>query len=172
MPMSPSSKDKAIALAKVRSKTPNAENDDARPQPRNETVPTRSSSESNYVLSVLELYCRLPHTPKQPRSDDRFIARKLHHKRVPLQRVHAALLLGVARRLFRTDTEPPLPPIRSLRYFLPLLDELRYARVDDAYLNYLRDKLQEFLTPTDPDVDPSSGPLSSTTHVQLSFDWS
>jgi hypothetical protein len=156
----------------VSSKTQNDENDEKSPLPRNETVPTRFSSKTAYVRSVLELYCRLPHTPNHPRPDDRFLARKLHQQRVPLKRLHAALLLGVARRLFRTETQPPLSPIRSLRYFLPVLEELRYARVDDAYLNYLRDKLQEFLSQTAPDVDPSSRPLSSTTQDQLSFDWS
>ena len=135
-------------------------------------MPTRSSSETSYVLSALELYCRLPHTPKQPRPDDRFIARKLHQRRVPLRTVHAALLLGVARRLFRTETDPPLPPIRSLRYFLPVLEELRYARVDDAYLGYLRDKLRDFLRPVDPQNDTSLPPRSSTHDRQLSFDWS
>jgi hypothetical protein len=53
------------------------------------------------------------------------------------------LLLGTARRLFRPDESEPLMPIRSFRFFLPILDELRFAPVDSRYVNYLAQKIAD-----------------------------
>ena len=36
-------------------------------------------------------------------------------------------------------------PIRSIRFFLPIIDELKYAHLDNSYLNYLAHKLSDFL---------------------------
>jgi hypothetical protein len=108
--------------------------------------PSRTqTTPSPYVRSVLQLYTELPSTPHQPTADDRFVAQKLQLQRIPFRRVHAALLLGSARRLFRADPTEPLLPIRSIRYFLPVVDELAFAHLDSAYVDYLRQKLSEFL---------------------------
>lgn len=100
---------------------------------------------SPYVRAVLALYTALPHTPARPRPDDRFVIRRLESQRKPLLRVQAALLLGTARRVFRADTTDPLMPIRSFRFFLPVIDELRFAHVDQAYINYLARKIVDFI---------------------------
>jgi hypothetical protein len=34
-------------------------------------------------------------------------------------------------------------PIRSIRFFLPIIDELKYAHLDQGYLNYLARKLSD-----------------------------
>jgi hypothetical protein len=34
-------------------------------------------------------------------------------------------------------------PIRSIRFFLPIIDELKYAHLDQSYLNYLARKLSD-----------------------------
>lgn len=133
---------------------------------------TSSSQASGYVESVLDLYLRLPHTPQRFRPDDRFLAQQLRHRRIPLRTVHAALLLGSARRLFPTEPQPPLPPIRSLRYFLPVINELRFAKLDDSYLAYLRAKLARFLDQHPSCDHPLSTPQATEDHAQLSFDWS
>ena len=39
------------------------------------------------------------------------------------------------------DRKQPLPPIRSLAYFRPVIDELQANPLPDAYLDYLRLKL-------------------------------
>ena len=100
---------------------------------------------SSYSRSILQLYTELPHTPKRPSRDDRFVVQKLQRQRIPLRRVQAALLLGSARRCFRADSAEHLLPIRSIRYFLPVVEELAFARVDSDYIDYLRRKLCEFL---------------------------
>jgi hypothetical protein len=52
------------------------------------------------------------------------------------------LLLGTLRRLTRTTDLPPVPKIRSLAYFLPVIDELRLQPLPDGYFDYLRLKLR------------------------------
>ena len=47
--------------------------------------------------------------------------------------------LATARRNARPTDFNPLPPIRSLHYFLPVIDELPQGTPPDGYLNYLRD---------------------------------
>jgi hypothetical protein len=98
----------------------------------------------DYVRVVLESYVSIPGTPLRPRRDDRFVALELYRREVALQEVEAALLLGCARRTFR-EPEEALQPIRSLRYFVPVIEEVRQEGVDPAYVRYLRGKLSSVL---------------------------
>ncbi|MGH9629207.1 MAG: hypothetical protein ACRD7E_12880, partial [Bryobacteraceae bacterium] len=66
----------------------------------------------------------------------------LHERAVPLRLVESALLLGSLRRLVRPSDVPPLPPIRSLAYFQPVIDELLTHPMPDNYLEYLQMKLR------------------------------
>ena len=103
----------------------------------------RNPPPSLYVRSVLTLYQELPHTPSRPRPDDHFVVSQLERQKHPLLHLQAALLLGTARRIFRSDDAAPLVPIRSIRFFLPIIDELKYAHLDQGYLNYLARKLSD-----------------------------
>jgi len=60
----------------------------------------------------------------------------------PLSLVETALLLGSLRRLCRPSDLRPLPRIRSLAYFQPVIEELQDHPVPDGYLDYLRLKLR------------------------------
>src|SRR5215471_17015307 len=62
--------------------------------------------------------------------------------RFPLRVVESAFLLASLRRLARPSDGPPLSPIRSLAYFLPVIDELLAHPSPDNYLEYLRLKLR------------------------------
>jgi hypothetical protein len=42
----------------------------------------------------------------------------------------------------RPADAPPLPPIRSLAYFQPVITELQRQPLPDGYLDYLRLKLR------------------------------
>jgi hypothetical protein len=57
--------------------------------------------------------------------------------------VEFAFLLASLRRLARPSDGPPLSPIRSLAYFLPVIDELLAHPAPDNYLEYLRLKLRQ-----------------------------
>jgi len=102
------------------------------------------STESNsYLTSVMTLYLQLPETPMRVSLSDQSLARRLDKDCVPLETVEAALLLGSLRRLVRPKDAPPLSPIRSLAYFLPVIEELTEAPAPENYLDYLRLKLQQ-----------------------------
>jgi hypothetical protein len=91
-----------------------------------------------YVAAVLTLYLDLPDTPLRPSPVDQSLASRLHQQAVPLPLVESALLLATLRRLTRTADLPPLPKIRSLAYFLPVIAELQQQSLPDGYLDYLR----------------------------------
>lgn len=93
----------------------------------------------SYVDEILRLYLRLSDTPDRARPLDRRLAAQLHQQQIPLEIVRAALLLGAARRATHEPSYPPLQPIRSLHYFLPILEELRSNPPDPGYIDYLED---------------------------------
>ena len=57
-----------------------------------------------------------------------------------LDLVRSALFLATARRLARNPVEPPLPPVRSLHYFLPVLEEIKLQ--PPGYVQYLDSKVR------------------------------
>ena len=97
-----------------------------------------------YVAAVVMAYVELPETPLSANIQDHRQARRLHDRGIPLRIVESALLLGSLRRLIRPADLPPLPPIRSLAYFQPVIDELLVHPMPDNYLEYLRIKLNRF----------------------------
>ena len=91
------------------------------------------------VQRLLDLYCGLPHTAaRRPSINDRRLANQLCNQRIAFDLIEAALLLAIARRNRRDPQAPPLPPIRSLAYFLPVIEELRLNPPHPDYLRYLR----------------------------------
>jgi len=96
----------------------------------------------SYVASALDCYVRLPHTPNRPRKHDRLLARRLFDRSVPLDRVKAAFILATSRRTLRPADAPPLGPIRSLAYFLPVIEELQHTPPDPFYIRLLKDRLR------------------------------
>jgi len=98
-------------------------------------------SQEEFVDAVLDTYVSLPETPSRARRDDRYLAIKLYCQAIPLFQVKAAMLLATARRNFREPEADPLEPIRSLRYFVPLIEEIQRSGVDKSYVDYLQQKL-------------------------------
>ena len=76
-----------------------------------------------YMRQLLEAYRKTPGTTGTIRRPDRMLAAQLHQRGVPLRLVENALVLAAARRLMRPDA-PPLGTIRSLAYFLPVIEEV------------------------------------------------
>ena len=96
---------------------------------------------NEYGETVLKLYLQLPETPLKPSVNDRQTAESFRARQIDLKAVESALLLGTIRRLSRSSDMPPLSPIRSLAYFLPVIEELLFNPVPDDYLQYLRKKV-------------------------------
>jgi hypothetical protein len=96
-----------------------------------------------YVERILRFYRTLPQTTARTGPADRHLAEDLERQGVPLKLVEAALCLAALRRLQRPAEALPLPPIRSLHYILPILDELQHSPpLEDGYLDYLHDRLR------------------------------
>ena len=105
------------------------------------SLPSVDDSQTHFVETVIALYCKLPDTPNRHSRYDRHLAVQLYRQLVPLPLIEAAFMLATARRLLRDPSYPPLNPIRSLHYFLPVIEELRDQPPAPSYLEYMRRKL-------------------------------
>lgn len=96
-----------------------------------------------YRQTVIDLYLRLPDTPRRLSRLDLRLVRDLWERQIPLPLVETALLLAAARRAARPPDAYPLGPIRSLHYFSPVIEELLQTPLQngDAYLAYLRTRI-------------------------------
>ena len=100
------------------------------------------SGREDYVRKVLEAYRNTPGTCGNLRRPDRMLAIQLYQRGVPLLTVENALMLAAVRRLIRPAEAPPLTTVRSLAYFLPVIDEVLETEVGEEYFQYARQKLQ------------------------------
>jgi hypothetical protein len=94
-----------------------------------------------YIRQVLEAYRKTPGTMGTVRRADRTLAAQLYQRGVSVVVIENALVLAAARRLVRPAGAPPLGAIRSLAYFLPVLEEVLELRGSPDYFRYLRHKL-------------------------------
>jgi len=109
-----------------------------------------------WQMAVITQYLELPDTPLSVSLSDQRQARRWFEAGISLSLVEAALLLGSLRRLMRPPDAPPLPPIRSLAYFRPVVEELLEVAPSDSYRQYLRGKMQQWLR-AQPGVPSSTG---------------
>ena len=98
-------------------------------------------SQEEYVRQVLEAYRKTPGTMGTVRRADRLLAAQLYQRGLPPKVIENALVLAATRRLIRPADRPPLGTIRSLAYFLPVIEEVLELRVNSDYFEYLRHKL-------------------------------
>ena len=97
--------------------------------------------QEEYVRQVLEAYRKTPATMGTVRRADRLLAAQLYRRGLSLKVIENALVLAATRRLIRPSEAPPLGTIRSLAYFLPVIEEVLELRVSPDYFEYLRYKL-------------------------------
>lgn len=116
------------------------------------------SNPALYVSSVLMLYVDLPDTPLRANTQDQRQARSWFDRGVPMRVVETALLLACLRRHSRPPDVPPLPRIRSLAYFQPVIEELLEDPAPEGYLQYLRFKLRSIIDKADPAAVQKSTP--------------
>lgn len=97
--------------------------------------------QEEYVRQVLEAYRNTPGTTGTVRRADRVLAAQLYQRGLSVQVLENALVLAATRRLVRRADAPPLGTIRSLAYFLPVIEEVLEVHVSPDYYQYLRHKL-------------------------------
>jgi hypothetical protein len=95
-----------------------------------------------YAEAALRLYLQLPETPLRASPNDRRTAETLYARGISLAAIESALLLACVRRLSRSADLPQLSPIRSLAYFLPVIEEILFNPIPNDYLGYLRRKVE------------------------------
>ena len=108
-----------------------------------------------YVQAVLAAFLKLPDTPTRSRPPDRRLASQFHHRNIPLPTVKDALLLASARRVLRSQDAHPLAPVRSLYYFVPIIEELLETPLPKGYSRYLERKIAAFSTDCRQDFPPA-----------------
>jgi len=86
-----------------------------------------------FIRQVLEAYRKTPGTMGTVRRADRMLAAQLYQRGVSVTVVENALVLAATRRLIRPTGAPPLAAIRSLAYFLPVIEEVTELRVSADY---------------------------------------
>ncbi len=91
---------------------------------------------------VLESYRKTPGAMGTVRRADRALVAQLYLRGVSVSVIENAFVLAAARRLIRPANAPALGTIRSLAYFLPVIEEVLELRVSPDYFRYLRRKLE------------------------------
>jgi hypothetical protein len=99
-------------------------------------------SKEEYTRQVLEAYRKTPGTMGTVRRADRLLAAQFYQRGVPVSVVENAFVLAAARRLMRPADAPLLNTIRSLAYFLPVIEEVLDMRVSPEYFQHVRRKLE------------------------------
>jgi hypothetical protein len=96
----------------------------------------------HYIRQVLEAYRKTPGTMGTVRPPDRLLAAQLYQRGISASVIENAFVLAATRRLVRPADAPPLSTIRSLAYFMPVIDEVLEMRVSTDYFQHLRYKLE------------------------------
>ena len=104
----------------------------------------KRSRQQEYVRQVLDAYRRTPGTTGNIGRPDRHLAAQLYQREVPLTAVENALVLAAARRLLRPVNATPLATVRSLAYFVPVINEVLQLKLSPDYFQYLRGKIARF----------------------------
>ncbi len=98
--------------------------------------------QEEYIRQILEAYRKTPGTMGTVRRADRMRAAQLYQRGLSVSVIENAFVLAAARRLMRPGDAPPLGTIRSLAYFLPVIEEVIGLRVSPDYFQQVRRKLE------------------------------
>jgi hypothetical protein len=101
----------------------------------------------DYIRTILNLYARTPGVAVSARGSDQILAGCFFDRHIPIAVVESALVLGSARRIYSRSGLRVFPPIRSLHYFAPIVEEVLHQPLPPHYVQYLRLKLRSAMTP-------------------------
>ncbi|MCC6132597.1 MAG: hypothetical protein IT186_21945 [Acidobacteria bacterium] len=80
---------------------------------------------------------------------------------MPIEVLRAALQLATFRRLVRDADRPQLVPVRSLYYYLPVVDELLAQPLDPAWNRHLASRLAKLKSATTRGGSATSAPVQN-----------
>ena len=99
-------------------------------------------TQGEYIRQVLDAYRKTPGTMGTIRRQDRVLVAQLYQRGIAVAVIENAFVLAAARRLIRPADALPLGTIRSLAYFLPVIEEVLDMRVSPEYFQHVRRKLE------------------------------
>ena len=117
---------------------------------------SESLTPRDYVTAIRTALDDLPEPHGGFRPDDRRLALELHRRGVPIDIFRAAIGLATLRRLLRDPALPRLAPVRSLHYYLPVLEELLRTPPDPAWLDYLAARVAKLSPRLRENTDPAA----------------
>ena len=110
---------------------------------RESDMEAKTTDPKQYIKQLLDLYCHTPGTLGRVRREDRRLAVELYNRGVSLQTIEDAFVLATARRCLRAPDAAPLAPVRSLAYFVPVIEEVMTTPLPGEYGDYLKHKLRK-----------------------------
>ena len=125
------------------------------PYRRSDDCP-ESPEQKTYVESVRTCFLSLGCGSGEFGATDAADARNLQRRGIPLVVVEEAMLIGACRKYSSWFEGNALEPIRSLRYFDPLIAEIQKEPLPSGYPAYLREKIKKLATLWDENVKSSS----------------
>jgi len=99
---------------------------------------------SSYLDQIRRWMLQYPIIRSSFGAADQKLAAELFAKRIPLDQIDKALLLGVCRKYLAALNSTAPSPIYTLGYFVALIEEVAHTDVADAYWEYLRRRVRDF----------------------------
>ena len=85
---------------------------------------SRNAARHAYIAKVLRAYRATPGVLGRIRDADRQLAGQLFDREIPFYTVVNALIIAAGRRARHNAFSTPLPPVRSLHYFVAVIREV------------------------------------------------
>lgn len=105
-------------------------------------APPVPSATTAYIDSVRQAFLKPACIQADFGPDDQRLAAQWHRDRIPLETVRRAIHLGCVRKSCSIIDHPQSQPIRSLRYFRGVLQEVRELSVSDSFWDYVEVSLR------------------------------
>jgi hypothetical protein len=99
-----------------------------------------SHGQEEYIRQILDAYRKTPGTAGTICRPDGVLATQFYQHGISVSVIENAFVLAAARRLMRPADALPLGTIRSLAYFLPVIEEVLGMRVSPEYFQHVRRK--------------------------------
>ena len=97
-----------------------------------------SPEETEFIRSVRDLFLEPSCVQATFTAADHSFAARLFERRVPIEQVRRAILLGCARKYVALINHQMRHPITSLQYFAALVDEVGESNIPEGYWEPLR----------------------------------
>lgn len=96
---------------------------------------------STYVVEIKKMLLARACVQTSLSTADEILAREWFEHGITLERIERAILMGCSRKYVSWRNNQTRTPIGSLRYFEPILSELKDQKIDPEYWGYVRHRM-------------------------------